>query len=838
LIFMYFFSFFTYICFVKSLTKYVATNTNLITEFIFQTQNLNDYFSASASVMAGLIAIIFSISLVILEIASNKYSFGVLKTFWKAKITIYILVISISILALSLLFLGLNLQNNIFFILLFCLFILWVICFWKFYQYMIRITNYEGLLGILEKEFEFSLKLNRLLEALNILQDVAETITKATRMREDDLVFKFCTFFQDSCSKFLKIENNNLKTDLMEKYLTILKEFISLKHVQRIFELSFIYSIPANEIIKKENVTERKIDYEFIDNFFKIFLFRLNKEIIDNNDIDAYIQSIDSYSLLNPWFPPLNNKLDTSEMELSEEISKEIVDYNQIRYYCTSMYCLRNLAEKELIYDFNFIHDTPAKVHEIFENIQNDLKKSDKLYLKIEEYKKEFVNCCLKYYIYYNFLKSYIRTGSYVLHKYKKNQSMITKYLSIIWDGTNTKNNYFISSVQLPVTFDLDVLTGLFLYGGKKIGYRRILGEYNSGIFLDSGIYIKRYYVLFVTWILSNKEKEKEISKFNVDWDFCHELYPYYFRFCNDFQFISDDLIEICTVFLKESNNWEELFDDPTVAFEKTIKWIEGNKKFCEEKSHEIISQLELDEKKCEDVKKEIIEKYKQSENNQDINKLMNISYCKKLSENKAFKLFKAEEHVPKNSLLAGKYTSFVVYGSRNISHEIGKKLVKKELDDFLDSVRDCNQIKSFSKSIRSSSEFKDIVVEAINEMKMSGLSPSALILNKSYSQIWVRGYISRKIKITENESIPIIWVRDNSPNVAYLIDKNSGEMIYEKDKDGFLECEFTDKTKEQTDEKNNRVLIRAYTKLYYEITNPDAIMMIKLDFSPELKEE
>ncbi|MCK4270573.1 MAG: hypothetical protein KAW93_08850, partial [Methanogenium sp.] len=650
---------------------------------------------------------------------------------------------------------------------------------------------------------------------------------KATRMREDDLVFKFCTFFQDSCFKFLKIENNNLKTDLMEKYLTILKEFISLKHVQRIFELSFIYSIPANEIIKKENGTERKIDYEFIDNFFKIFLFRLNKEIIDNNDIDAYIQSIDSYSLLNPWFPPLNNKLDNSGMKLSEEISEKIGDLSQTNDYWISMDRLWNLAEKELIYDFELIHDIPAKVHEIFENIQNDLEKSDELYLKIEKYKENFVNCFLEYYIYYNFLKSYIRTGSYVLHKYEKNQSMISKYLSIIWDDT---------PVQPPVTYNLDILTGLFLYGGKKIGYIRIPGEYKSDIFLDDGIYIKRYYVLFVTWILSNKEKE--ISNFNIKFDFCQESYSYNFRFCNDFQLISDDLIKICTVFLKESNNWEELFDDPTVAFEKTIKWIEVNKKFCEEKSHEIISQLELDEKKCEAVETEIIKKYNLSIYSYGINDLMNILYCKKLSENKAFKLFKVEVPVHKDGLLPDKYTSFVAHMLGNIPNIIAKNLVNQELHYFLDSVRDCNQIKSFSKSIRSSSEFKDIVVEAINEMKMSGLSPSALILNKSYSQILVRECMHRKIKITENEYIPIIKVAYNSLNGAYLIDKNSGEMIYEKDKDGFLECEFTDKTKDQTDEKNNRVLIRAYTKLYYEITNPDAILMIKLDFSPELKEE
>lgn len=632
----------------------------------------SDIFGVIATSLAAILAIVFSISILTIQIVVEKYNPTVLSYFKKSKLTKLTLLSFIVSIVSSIVIYGMKDCNQGLCAIGFGVFVVSLYVFYQFFNMMLKIIDPKNL-GILLKEWcceLISLRNQNL--SKDVVLSMGEIAIKSLQQKENSTTKHYLDYidsiFWGISTKVPKNYNrygNNLEFEiskaLLEQYENISGEAIHLENNEtirnisdRLYNISQLKKITQNESISIEilstgyNITKFAVDkqissrFDIVYKFLKIYsalvsdpeisenniflkhyfnyLFHTNRHIIDSNDFELFREEIDHLSYSNLCHPPsaqndLKNALYLHETSfLIPEILAS--DGNKSKEYSKKIDQLHYQIQFNLPIAFNKPEKFEAKLKEFIDFVYSCISEEDK-----EEFfkAKTSIKGYYKTYMFNAYInKIFFLKGSHLIYAQEKFQRSYVKFIFELWYHTRpngARSRTYVLN-ETPVSFDPLWLTQLYLYGGDKSSLWKDMSVHYDG-YVDFSIYISKYYLICLckcvelnkTIILPSSKDIDEYARKSEN-----NILEKWYSLLNNIHHEINLLKPLLKELIDDSATYDILFNgDAFGALTKTNEYLEQLQENCSGILLQTERKLPIDEKKKNEFIKNILNGYNQS---------------------------------------------------------------------------------------------------------------------------------------------------------------------------------------------------------------------------------
>jgi len=782
-------------------------------------------FSTIAGIVASLTAIIFSISIAFVQMGSQKYNFNVLDLLLKGKTLKILPLFSFIIIVTSSYCILFNCCSQKYGTIILVMMIIWLILFVPYCFFVSNLLIESKVIEIIEKDLKKLILKNSNEKIRSLLKEVRMAIIRSISTESFESSRSLNNILSSAYFLCLKERKTEIKKIIFTQYHYIAQDLLSknnqLTHVKYLFFFEIISHEISVFVKDKQKNTKNisEIDFEFIDYLIDGFLFNLNKLVVLSgreksfyDEIVEYSLSITSHLSTNPFL--LSNKLNS--IENSEKIDPEI-----FKKFPSKFAIFSNKLYFMMVFNFDTIKkidiNTDIYANELKQDLQ--LPSKEEINKTINRFKFEILAQNIKQYAHLRILKLFFVVGSYILFHFENKSEEIPKYLKILWDHTNSQNSRIHFSNKSPVTYDIDLLTKLYLFGGRDNPNWSEFIDINFGNFSDEKGYIDQYYILFVTWIINNKKSGNNKNlKFFDDFE-DPELRKLYFKFESKFKSSKKEMLELCDNYIIEKDNWNSLFNDPKLAFENTKKWIAENSKICEESYYKILADIDLDPKKIEEAENHILQEYNRLKESEMISGFEPVL----IDEEKEFKRIALPCESEREWFIDDSYliTSYI---NEFYFSDIGKEIFSSHFNEVINTLISSKELQKYGETLDDPNNLEDFVCSAYSQMKNEGFNPKMILMPNKLQKKLIMGLKDWTKINCEYQDLPIISFYDNPVNSLFLVDPSAAVFEYDKKKgDKILEFIVDDS------EDKIHPTLRVNMGYLFEIVEPRGIMEIKI---------
>lgn len=799
--------------------------------FTVSNPDMQNAFATVGTIMATLVAIIFSISLVMIQTGSDKYSYHILKLFTHNSTTRGLIGLSLTTILVSLFLMWQGTTNWHSFLIVFLLFVVWIIVFWYYYQYMIKITNYEQVVYIMTDSFTKNLKRGKEKQAEQILEAIEDTAIRGIHRLDIDFSFKFTKAFFDLYHSVLgEGKCSWAKKEIFNHFYNAASRAIEFRIPFRNYLWAEVLTIPNCEIAECSQV-----DFEFINNYISKTLFWLTKKVIDEDDVEAFKTEIRTYSQTHVLGNPRLIQ-DSIIQEIAQEQSQmlHLFQYDDAKFDpMLEQYQLLNfLVKEQSVIDHGAVQTAIAEYKKYKYTLEKDteaLKISGNVLRgtieELTENSSRVVDLLNSLFVAYKMHLLFFVIGAYLIFRGQEGDTKVQMYIRELWDYTDSKNPRTINANEPPVLFDPSWLTNVLFYGGsgRQFFYKAGKIHLTFDTFRDPEGALQTYYLLCMTRYLSKTTVDTQIPNLEGR----EENYlKRYLNFCDTFIQESETLLRNCEALIEDAEDWNQLFENEAQEqFERTKRWIQRNKEYCIETTTDLVRQIDYDRGKCQELRKCIKQGYGEIK----LTDIASIEIIDGSDRNKQhFQKFSVEFSggYPKKSLISDEYSFSPISYSKHVFEEIGKRIARMEEIFIVKAI-----LKSKDITKASDSEV-DTIVDTINRkqaiLKRQGYNPSTIILpNRLFRSFYIKGFIedSDKFVCQDETRLKIVYIPNSDFKYIILLNQKYGVARYirQESEDGRLRVSL----KEMEDQLH--LDVRGCSEMSYNISDPNAFFIIDL---------
>lgn len=625
-------------------------------------------FGAIATSLAAILAIVFSISILAIQVVVDKYNSTVLNYFMHSKLTQFTLFLFLGTIILSIVIAGTEDCSKAICTVAFALFLLCLYIFYQYFSMMLNIVDPQKLGKLLKAkciDLVDSEKPKELREAASSMGEIA---IKSLQRKEIATTLVYTGYIEDILNDVVRIIPDNEKPKditvdaietLLEQYQKIADEAILSEENQVIVDVSerlfcspfhqngyrnkYIYtgSFPtwlqvAEKTIEKRVPARIGIIHHWLhlavvssygmftgdDQLFKKyldFLFGVNQLIIEKNDFDLFQEEIDHLSL-SGIESPSSAQRDQMDMLLlyttSFVIPDILKDEDQFSGYSRRNRRLQQEVEFQLPKEFT----DSSKFKEQLKDYEGFISRCIS-----EEHTDEFnetfasITTRLSTYIYnLRIHKLFFQIGGHLLYVQDKHGTSYVKFIYELWYHTQPKNVpvRVITLNETPVAFEPLWLTQLYIYGGTNSVAWTLRFFHYDGFNSISG-YITRYYILCMSKCVELGHKIalpdlNGLERYATEED--NLPLETWYRLLIDLNIEYDDICSQIDVLLADSSTYDPLFNSPADdVLKKTKEYFEELQLESENVIHFLEGVLPIDEQKLQGFIQGIIAGYDRS---------------------------------------------------------------------------------------------------------------------------------------------------------------------------------------------------------------------------------
>ena len=625
-------------------------------------------FGAIATSLAAVLAIVFSISILAIQVVVDKYNSTVLNYFTHSKLTQFTLFLFLGTIILSIVIAGTEDCSKAICTVTFALFLLCLYTFYQYFSMMLNIVDPQKLGKLLKTkciDLVDSEKPKELREAVSSMGEIA---IKSLQRKEIATTLVYTGYIEDILSTVIEItpeigKSKDTTVDairaLLEQYQKIADEAMLREENQIIVDTSerlfyspfhqkgyrnrYVYTeiFPiwlqvAGKSIEKGVSARIVIVHHWLhlavvasygtftgdDHLFKNyldFLFGVNQLIIEKSDFHLFQEEIDHLSLSGIESPPSAQR-DLMDMLLlyttSFVIPDILKDDDQFSEYSRRNRRLQQEVEFQLPKEFT----DSSKFREQLKDYEGFISKCIS-----EEHTDEFnetfdsITTRLSTYIYnLRIHKLFFQIGGHLLYVQDKHGTGYVKFIYELWYHTQPKNVpvRVITLNETPVAFEPLWLTQLYIYGGTNSVAWTLRFFHYDGFNSISG-YITRYYILCMSKCVELGRKIalpdlKGLEKYATEED--NLPLETWYRLLIDINNEYDDIYSHIDALIGDSSTYDPLFNSPADdVLKKTKEYFEELQQESKNVIHFLEGVLPIDEQKLQGFIQGIIAGYDRS---------------------------------------------------------------------------------------------------------------------------------------------------------------------------------------------------------------------------------
>ncbi|MBP2145281.1 hypothetical protein J2129_000735 [Methanofollis sp. W23] len=790
---------------------------------------MQNTFATACTVMATLVAIIFSISLVMVQIGSEKYGYQILKQFIHNKVTKGLFLISMATILISLILMWQDMTNWHSFIFILVLILLWSIIFWRYYIFMTKITNYEQVIQLVHNNCIADIRRDKKKNVKEILESIEETAIRGISRTDTDFSFKFTIALFNIYRGILSEKKYSwVKDEICLHLVRIIDRAVELRVQFRNYLWTGIFDILNCEITENP-----EIDMEFIKAYTSEFLFRVNKKIIDEDDFESFKKEIQTYSVENTWGNPKSiqeeilQDIALEQFQFLPLFASDTTKYSQIKEkYLLLEYLIKEQSVKDHSAIQTAINEYTEYKNDLECEIKASLKTGDNLTAIVGELKanssREIFNLN-SLFVAFKMHQLFFIVGAYLVFREQEGDLKAQTYIKELWEHTESKNPHTININDSPVLFDPSWLTKVLFYGGSGVRYFPKMGKLTLifDTFRDPERALQTYYLLCMTRYLSRTTEDPQIpSGEPTGRDYLkHDL-----EFCNIFVENSEDLLKNCDLLIEEADCWDQLFDNKAEEqLERTKTWIQKNREYCSEHTEELVKQIDYDCEKCRELKKYIKQGYGKIAIN-DIATIKIINREDRDTSNFQKYSSRIKNGYPKRHLINDEYVFDPIHHNKHIFEAIGERIARQEKICIIKTILSSKAI------TRSVDNNIDTIIDTINDKKSllenKGYSPSTIIIPQElFRGFHDHGYIenSSQFICKDKTQLKIVFI----PGFDHIILFDQNHSVAEYVRQGNENERLKISLKEMDDKLH--LDICGCSEMFYSISNPDAFQIIDI---------
>jgi hypothetical protein len=801
--------------------------------FCSSKEYLVNVFETAATVMASLIAIVFSISLVMIQIGSDKYSFKILDFFVHEKRTMALFGISMFTILLTLILMWLNLVTMLSFSIIFSMFIIWTIIFWYYFVNIVRITNPEQIAEITVNKCKLQIEQRNIRSINSIVVAITDSTISALYRKETNLAMKFINSFFELHYIALKNNFTKAKKEIFNQFLRIIEVLIDTRNAIRNYLWGNIFYVLIHEVN-----TQNELDSNFIDYYTLNFLININKKIIDSDDYNGFKNEIREYSLVlvqdNPLM--LQNDLLTDLIHKETLVSLNIINdtdtinqsldqYNEIFFliFHKSMKNFNDTLELKMYFErySQFIEST---LKQNFPNEPNFNDKINQIHTNVRFLNHKICSLYLAYKIHF----LYFIVGSYIVFKKIENKFESQVYIKAMWEITDSKNPMVINSNNPPALFNPYWLTLLRLYGGtnnENFTFNTSL-RFQFDTFIDPEKSLTNYYIICLTKALSLNQNSPQFPNYDIKTE---DYLKFNLQLASAFIVDSKKYLECCDDLINTSNEWDILFDNrSSQLFLKTRQWIIEKIDYCKLFIDNFVKDVEVDATKMQDITNLISTAYIES---CSIKNLINIQTIKhpqpQIGEFSPHKL--VITNYPKQNLVDDNLINYPVTLSAHVYQTSGKNFAMRDRDYIIMSLCNNPDIPKIYLNSLDLVELNKLINKLYHELTEKNFKPTCIImpmkLFRDFFNIHVIDMASSNYVMDTGEVIKTIFLPCLTFEAVIIINSNIGLWTYKLQENRLTPLKIT--FDQCADKLHVNITVR--TDVHLDIKNPESAVIVYL---------
>jgi len=798
-------------------------------------------FGCIATSLAAILAIVFSISILGIQIVINKYNPTVLDFFKQSKLTQITLFGFLLTIILSILIAALNVGElpNIkyLFFIGFSLFLVCLYLFYQFYEFMLNIINPLKLGLLLKKKIIAFTNLNEQQEeCIKVAFSIGDISVKLLGQNESSTALIYLNYIDDIIEEVAikaseeKNSNNNLRVlinNLLNQYLKIFNEAINIEDSEIIESISgklfystfnrktVFYEINNFEIFPiASSIVQKAIDnkvpsrYRLINDliylpnvlyynlkkidirFFKLYqklVFDITRKIIDCNDFSLFEYEIDNFSLNNVDSLNLvqnNLSASLSLYNLSQDTQNILYSNDEFAKFIEKSKGLESQIKYLVPKNFAYILEFEKQLEEYKNFILNcfNSKNIDEVNTAFDSVKNNLYSYIYNLYVH----KLFFQIGSHILYSQDKHEKNYLIYIHELWYHTKPENvpENVITCNETPITFNPFWLTQLYLYGGEySVAWNESFFRYDN--YNSVSNYITRYYILCISRCIELNQKieipdQEELNQLFKDKN--DLLLEFWYRFFIDLGNNFKDIFSQIDVLISSSYDSGILFKSPIEELiERTKEFFEELEKDSDITIDILEGLLPIDNRKIESFIADIKSGYNR------INTLNNyfeiVPYDEYEHSKFDFIQIVIRRLIPKKWFINISDRSVV-----GMTH-IGGSIAWGEIKFLIETILNDKKIDE-EKIQKSSDQIFASIKQAVNNLLKNKYNPDVIYIHNDLIKSLSKDYFDSFLKIlivNESITLKIIKTPKDSPFIDQIIvlDSNAIKWIYKPDEHG-----------------------------------------------------
>nr|QNO47494.1 hypothetical protein MJFALNKJ_00027 [Methanosarcinales archaeon ANME-2c ERB4] len=372
--------------------------------------------STIATCLAAILAIVFSISLLAVQIVSDKYTPRVLEYFKKNRLTKLTLFSFLLTIVFCILFLGIHDCDQSVYVIGFALFLVCCCVFVKYFYGILRIINPIELANLLRNECLKNVKKQNKEETENVIDSLGDIAIKTIQRNEETVTKKYIQTLYDVFDEFLKlkemdpekyapivnsyygrdVDRNNILGCVLDQFFRIYKEAIFRKDDVITKDISDKIFLILRECLTEANndvLVDQIIEAEY--SFCKV--------AIENKDVSRFllVQHIAKVLQINPYQKDRikNRYLNKFVNSHFFRVNKLILGYDDFELFKAEInaFCLLALTESP-----NDLQERIKTDLHLYQEMHPIIHQNKQVYDEIEE-KRNYLQFLIKYDISKNF---------------------------------------------------------------------------------------------------------------------------------------------------------------------------------------------------------------------------------------------------------------------------------------------------------------------------------------------------------------------------------------------------------------------------------------------------
>lgn len=825
---------------------------------LVQNQNSVSIFDTTAQVLAAFVAIVFTISLFVIQMSSDKYTPKIKKYFKENLWTNRAFGLGLLTIIICLLFLMTDMNNYAANGIVFFLLILNCFFFYFYYTRMVKIINPYEIADILQEECTQSIVNHNFRDVKEILATISDVIIKSLKTNDEALTIKYSQtfikiYYDLQESTITKKERIEVETFLFREIFRSLRYAIDNKESSRKFLIQIIFDAIQNEASRKGFVDENEIEL-----IISTFLFDFNRYAVEKDDFELFKTGLHHITLsLVPSPRSLQNEMHAKLMadiphillnkrENSDRIFAEIncfvylLNFLSVRNFSSTKMLIKilELYEKTLEKNLDRITQSQEKINElskIFDTAPDEILRRVEIETNalIGGDKFDYFSNYKQLDVLFISLKTHFvfyRLGAFIIFEGKQGRINSATYLKELWDHTHPDDVDGIILNDSPVLFDPLWLTYIHFYGGRDV---ECWTKTSFGIswgyddYHGAEDYLYQYYLLTVTRCIQKGNSKLELPQIEgLDLLKTTEYYKLmeWYEFTRIFQTESTFLLDHCDKMITQAQRWDLLFNNNAEeALIITKFWIKAYTKYCEELHQEIIKRIDSDPTKIENFSKLIIEEY------HDIRAIDELTLITPVDENNKGEMIFSDILQPcaiRKEVFFKNDTSY----PEHIFKELGRRIGLRERFHILSTILKENAIGSVKIENDNSLLIFNEIKKQTHGMRDQGFDPEIIFIPLDIMKDLVIDRIADTYGTIKFDDIILKVITSNNfwPfKEIVILDKSAGVWTF-KTSELRKERITVEIAPYVQDDSKMKILVK--TTVNYTIVKPDAVKIMKFD--------